>query len=115
MRTAQAVNRGTFFASRHCRGRKECLLMTRPTYKDKYAPHFGAIVQRLRKQRGWTIQFLARRAGMNSNHLGDLEKGVNIPNVRTIMDLAQALDVRASDIVEEVETMFRPRSGSAQK
>jgi transcriptional regulator with XRE-family HTH domain len=89
--------------------------MTRPTHKDGYAPHFGAIVQRLRKQRGWTIQFLARHAGMNSNHLGDLEKGVNIPNVRTIMDLAQALDVRASDIVEEVETVFRPRPASADQ
>lgn len=87
--------------------------MTRPNRKDSYAPYFGAAVQRLRKQRGWTIQYLARRAQLNPNHLGDLERGVNIPNVRTILDIADALDVRAADIVDEVETIFRPRRAPA--
>lgn len=86
--------------------------MPRPTYRksrDHAAPHFGAVIRRLRKQRGMTIRDLAGRVQMNANHLGDLEAGFHMPSLRALLDIAEQLGVRAADIVDEVETLLRPK------
>ena len=71
------------------------------------AVRFGAIVQRLRAQRGWTLRKLAQRSGMNPTYLGVLEKGGNMPSLATLLELADVFNVQAADIVREVEQARR--------
>ena len=77
--------------------------MPKSKFLNRDAVQFGAIVNRLRKQRGWTLVKLARRTGMNPTYLGILEKGGNTPNLSTILELAEVLGVPAGEIIAEVE------------
>ncbi|MDQ3282686.1 MAG: helix-turn-helix domain-containing protein [Acidobacteriota bacterium] len=68
---------------------------------------FGAILQRLRLARGWSIVTAAQRSGMNPNYLGSLEKGGNMPSLETLLETAEVYGVWAGDIVREVEEARR--------
>jgi len=70
---------------------------------NRDAVRFGAILQRLRLARGWSITTAARRSGMNPTYLGTLEKGRNMPSLETLLEMADVYGVRAADIVREVE------------
>jgi transcriptional regulator with XRE-family HTH domain len=64
---------------------------------------FGAIINRMRWERRWTLQDLARFTGMHATHLGILERGGNMPSLATILKLAEVFGVTASSLVREVE------------
>lgn len=57
----------------------------------------------MRREREWTLAQLARRCGMNATYLSLVERGLNVPSLVTILDLAEALQVEAADIMREVE------------
>lgn len=76
--------------------------MTRARQLDADAARFGAVVNRLRQERQWSLVDLAERTGMNAIYLGVLERGENVPTLSTILRLADALDVPAADLVQEV-------------
>jgi len=71
------------------------------------AVRFGAIVNRLRTARAWTLEDLARFSGMNATYLGVLERGANMPGLGTIFRLADVFGVNAADLVAEVERARR--------
>jgi transcriptional regulator with XRE-family HTH domain len=52
-------------------------------------PKLGAIVNRLRTERHWMLEDLTRFSGMNAAYLGVLERGLNMPTLATILQLAQ--------------------------
>jgi transcriptional regulator with XRE-family HTH domain len=72
--------------------------------KDPDAVRFGAIVRRLRVQRGWTQDEMAERAGMNGSYVGFIERGDNVPTLTVILLLAETLNVDVGDLVREVAT-----------
>ena len=74
---------------------------------NRDAVRFGAILRRLRLARGWTIVIAAQRCGMNPNYLGSLEKGGNMPSVRTLLEVADVYGANAADIMREVEELRR--------
>lgn len=77
-------------------GSLECVpLMGSPGY------FFGRNVRRLREARGYTQMALAERAGINRSTLADYERGAadNV-ELKTIVALAAALEVRPADLVE---------------
>ena len=82
--------------------------MPKATRVNDDAVRFGAILQRLRAQRGWNLRKLAQRSGMNPTYLGVLEKGGNMPSLATLLELADVFNVQAADIVREVEQARRP-------
>jgi len=77
--------------------------MTVRTDVHPYAQRFGAIIRRLRMQRGMQIQQLARRADLTRQHLSLLERGANIPSLVTLFNLAEILHVKPSAIIAEIE------------
>ena len=86
--------------------------MPRLTSTSHDAVRFGAILQRLRVARGWSIVTAARRSGMNPNYLGALEKGGNMPSLETLLEMADVYGVSAADIVREVEDARRAERAS---
>lgn len=77
--------------------------MTRAKVVSDDAVRFGVIVNRLRTERGWTLEALGHFARMNAEYLGRLERGINMPTLTTILDLAHVFGVGAAEIVQEVE------------
>ena len=86
--------------------------MPKLTSSSRDAVRFGAILQRLRVARGWSIVTAARRSGMNPNYLGALEKGGNMPSLETLLEMADVYGVSAGDIVREVEEARRAERAS---
>ena len=70
----------------------------------KKHPEFGPVLRRLRFAKGLSQEALAERAGMVSHaHLCRLESGRKQPTVEMLFRLADALEVPASSIIEEME------------
>lgn len=63
----------------------------------------GQALRKLRTQRGWSQTELALRAEMDRNYLSLIELGRNSPSVRMLVRLCAALDVRATDVMEDME------------
>lgn len=70
---------------------------------DADAERFGAIVNQLRLQRGWSLAHLAKVTGMNAIHLGVLERGENVPSLATILRVADALGVAPAELIHRVD------------
>ena len=79
--------------------------MPKSTRRNPDAIRFGAIIRRLRQERGWTLVKLSMRSGMNPTYLGVLESGGNIPSLGTILELADVFNIEAADMVREVEQL----------
>jgi transcriptional regulator with XRE-family HTH domain len=71
------------------------------------AARFGAIVRRLRVERGWTLAELSYRSRMNATYLGVMERGGNMPSLATLFQLSEVFGVEASEMVREVEQQRR--------
>lgn len=88
--------------------------MPKSSYKQPDAVRLGAILHRLRVNRGWTLVKMAQRTGMNPTYLGVMEKGGNMPTIPTLLELADVFNVAASDIIRELEESRRPRPAASQ-
>jgi transcriptional regulator with XRE-family HTH domain len=65
---------------------------------------FGAVLRRLRFEKGLSQEELAERIGMASHaHLSRLESGRAQPSVEMLFRLSDALEVPASAIISEME------------
>ena len=61
----------------------------------------GRNVRKYRLERGMTQEVFAERSGLGQNYLSDLERGKRNPTVVTLWEIAQALDVKPSSLIEE--------------
>lgn len=60
---------------------------------------FGARLQQLRTKRGLTTQALAQAADMSPTYVSNLEVGVKVPSLTTLVRLAAALECKVTDLV----------------
>lgn len=67
------------------------------------AQAFGAELTRLRLDRGWTQQKLADALGYTERYIGQLERGVKSPTLRTVADIAEAFSTKPSVILRAAE------------
>jgi len=65
------------------------------------AEKFGAIVRKLREERGLTQDQLAEHAGVSATYIGFIERGDNVPTLTIILQIAVALKVRTSDMLRD--------------
>ena len=63
----------------------------------------GDRVRGLREQRHVTQAVVAERTGLRQSHISDLERGVLLPNLLTLMRIAAALDCKVSDITSALD------------
>jgi transcriptional regulator with XRE-family HTH domain len=65
--------------------------------------YFGVILREKRKERGFSQEALALEAGIDRNFVSLLERGLNQPSLSTIFKLADALNLKPSDLVNDLE------------
>ena len=70
---------------------------TRPVAPD--AALFGARLHELRQKRGLTLQALSDTAHMSLAFVSDLERGLKLPSLTTLVRLAVALDCKVTALV----------------
>ena len=63
----------------------------------------GQVIGILRTQRGMSQEVLSGLAGIARSHLAMIENGRKNANVETLWRIAQALDIRLSDLIRMVE------------
>jgi transcriptional regulator with XRE-family HTH domain len=71
---------------------------------------FGQVLQQLRKERGLSQEELGFESGYHRTYISLLERGKKSPSLQTIFQLAKALKVEPSEIVERIQTLAAPRS-----
>ena len=60
---------------------------------------FGRAMREIRQDKGLTQAQLSRRSGLTQARISELESGVRMPNLLTVLRLAVALDCTAADLV----------------
>lgn len=73
------------------------------TKGGRYELPFGAALRRVRLAAGLTQEQLALQAGVQRNFVSLIETGQNQPTITTIVKLAKALGMKASELVAEAE------------
>ena len=61
----------------------------------------GQQIREQRRKKGWTMDKLAEKADLSVNYVGDLERGVKMPNLDTFIRIVEALDVPADVLIRD--------------
>ena len=69
---------------------------------------FGIALREVREEMGMAQEQLARTAGRDRTYVSMIERGLRSPTIRTVVLLAEVLDVRPSEIVRRMEE-FLPK------
>lgn len=72
----------------------------------------GQALRKLRTERGWSQSELALRVEMDRNYLSLIELGRSSPSVRMLLRLCMALDVRAAEVLDDVERRVQVQQSS---
>lgn len=71
--------------------------------------YFGRHLRALREDKGLSQQELAYRTELDRTYISMLERGLRQPSLETVLRLAEALDMRASGLVDPIESQVRGR------
>lgn len=63
---------------------------------------FGLRMKSLRKNKGWTQEYLAERMGVTPNYLSSIERGHENPTFNTLLKLSDALKTPLRDMFDIV-------------
>ncbi len=63
----------------------------------------GRIIRDLRQQKGWSQEVLSGLAGIARSHLSEIENGQKAASVDTLWRIAEALGIRLSELIHQVE------------
>jgi transcriptional regulator with XRE-family HTH domain len=61
-------------------------------------------LQKIRQEKGWTLQEFAKRSGVGINTLSRLERGIGKGTFKTHQKICDALDINIVDLYKDVET-----------
>lgn len=70
---------------------------------DRLLVGLGKAIRELRAERGWSQEELSLRTGVHRNYIGGIERAERKPTVETVAVLANALGVKASELIARAE------------
>ena len=88
--------------------------MTSPAQRE--AVLFGERLRELREKQALTLRSLADLADMSYTYISDMERGLRVPTLTTIIRLAVALECKVTDLVgmfdkRNLRSLVKKRSG----
>ena len=69
----------------------------------------GIVLRQLRAAQNLSQDELAYRSGYHRNYIGHVERGEKSPSIRTLFNLADALSVKPSQILESTQMILARR------
>lgn len=63
----------------------------------------GLEIQRRRKEKGWSQEYLAEVTGLHRTYISQLERGLKSPSIRVLSHITGALGITMSEFLEVVE------------
>lgn len=63
----------------------------------------GKVIQQFREDRGVSQEVLSGLAGIGRTHLSSIERGVRRPTLETFFRIAEALQIKPSTMMAEIE------------
>ena len=69
----------------------------------------GAVIQRYREEKGLSQEVLSGLAGLGRTHLSAIERGARKPTLDTFFKLSEALGVRPSVLLADIESELDQR------
>ncbi|MEC5384939.1 helix-turn-helix transcriptional regulator [Uliginosibacterium sp. H3] len=64
---------------------------------------FGSVVRQLRETHSLSQEQLAERANLNRSYIGEIERGIAMPSLATLIKLSSALEVTPSSLLARYE------------
>jgi transcriptional regulator with XRE-family HTH domain len=71
--------------------------------QSKLDRFLGLELQRHRRQKGWSQEYLAEITGLHRTYISQLERGLKSPSIRVLCHITTALGVTMSKFLEAVE------------
>jgi transcriptional regulator with XRE-family HTH domain len=71
---------------------------------------FGSVLRELRNECKLSQEELGFRSGYHRTYISFLERGIKGPSLSTILDLAQTLELTASDLIGRVEQILKAKN-----
>lgn len=65
---------------------------------------FGLVLRELRLKLGYSQEYFAHIAGYHRNYVSQLERGEKSPSLTAVFNLANACEMKASELIELVES-----------
>lgn len=76
---------------------------------------FGKALAKLRRERGWTQEFLSFECNLTRNYISLLERGERSPTLNTIARLSRALHVGEEELIKmTLEELRKAPKGPAK-
>jgi transcriptional regulator with XRE-family HTH domain len=82
--------------------RREAAPSDRPTELPDLARHFGANLRRQRRRAGLSQEELALRAALHRTEIGNLENGLRIPRLDTILKAAGGIEADPCELLDGI-------------
>ena len=70
----------------------------------------GKVIQQFREDRGVSQEVLSGLAGIGRTHLSSIERGVRRPTLETFFRIAEALQIKPSTMMAEIEKTVEKNS-----
>lgn len=74
--------------------------------KSWFQENLGKHIRRQRQAMNLTKEELSLRTGLDSKHIGKLERGVKLPNSLSLMKIQVALNLDLNELQSEFKDMF---------
>lgn len=74
---------------------------------EELAEAFGSVLREIRAERGVSQEDLGFESGYHRTYISLLERGLKSPSLKTIFELARALDIRPSEFLARVERIIQ--------
>lgn len=75
---------------------------------DKTLLYIGRRMRELRLALGLTQAQIAEAADIETSFYGQVERGANVPSLRSLLSIARALNVEAADLLPSAKTVELP-------
>lgn len=71
----------------------------------------GQNIVKMRKERNWTADFLAKKIGISPGYLSKLEKGTKPINLKNLEKFANAFDIDITELLPNKKIVNNPLTG----
>jgi len=77
------------------------------SFQSKPAKAFGKVLREQRVKQGLSQEELGHIAGVPRNHIGNIERGENLPTLGLVFKLSVALKIPAATLIAETERIMK--------